>query len=297
MGRKAEGINYFRDNRLPININKVCYEEGITHRYDLTKELHYHDFTEIVVIIKGQGLHEVEGKQYRVSAGDVFVLQDFQKHRFLDADDVEIVNVMYDLKKKPDMLNLKDIKKMPGYNALFILEPQYRNRHQFTNRLQLDRSELAKVEFLLNNLFWELNGKEDGYEGIMRNLLENLIIVLSRQYSKIEAHEAMSLMKIGEAIDYLEKNFEKHIKLQYLAEIACMSERHFYRIFKNATGESPINYLIQIRLQQSRYLLRSTNMPVSDIAYEAGFSDHNYFTKKFKRASGMTPIKYRWNFK
>jgi len=296
MSVQAEGSNYFGTQIFPVNISKVYYHEGISHAHDLTRILHHHDFTEIVVILKGNGIHEVEGQRYKVSAGDAFVLQDYQKHQFIDASEVEIVNVMFDLKKKPDMLNLNEIKKMPGYNALFILEPQYRNNRQFKNRLQLNRSELAKVEFILNSMFWEQNYRETGYETILRNHLEDLIILMSRQYSKIETHEARALMRIGEVIEYLEQNYRSRIYLEEMADRACMSKRHFHRTFKNATGESPIDYLIQIRLQKGRELLRNTCLSVADVAYEVGFADVNHFIKKFKNHLQVTPHKYRMNF-
>jgi AraC-like DNA-binding protein len=296
MPLQAEGTNYFGTQLFPVHVTKVYYHEGISHDYDLTNVLHYHDFTEIVVILKGSGIHEVEGQQYKVSAGDAFVLQDYQKHQFIDASEVEIVNVMFDLKKMPDMLNLSEIKKLPGYNALFILEPRYRNIHQFKNRLQLNRGELAKVEFILNSMFWEQNYKEAGYETILRNLLEDLIILMSRQYSKIETHEARALIRIGEVIEHLEQNYQSRIYLDEMAERACMSKRHFHRIFRNATGDSPLDYLIQIRLQKARELLRTTCMPVSEVAYEVGFADVNHFIKKFKKHLQVTPHKYRMNF-
>jgi transcriptional regulator GlxA family with amidase domain len=203
---------------------------------------------------------------------------------------------MFDLKKRPDMLDLSEIKKLPGYNALFILEPRYRNTHQFKNRLQLNRGELAKVEFILNSMFWEQNHKEAGYETILRNLLEDLIIIMSRQYSKIETHEARALIRIGEVIEYLEQNYQSRIYLDEMAGRACMSKRHFHRIFRNATGDSPLDYLIQIRLQKARELLRTTCLPVSDVAYEVGFTDVNHFIKKFKKHLQVTPHKYRMNF-
>ncbi|MFW5945184.1 MAG: helix-turn-helix domain-containing protein [Bacteroidota bacterium] len=296
MAVQAEGANYFGNQLLPVNISKVFYYEGISHPHDLTRVLHYHDFTEIVVILKGSGIHEVEGQQYRVSAGDAFVLQDYQKHQFFDASEVEIVNVMFDLKKRPGMLNLNEIKRMPGYHALFILEPQYRNTQQFKNRLQLNRSELAKIEFILNSMFWEQYHRETGYETILINLLEDLIIIMSRQYSKIATREARSLIRISEVLDYLEQNYQSRIYLEDMAAQACMSKRHFHRIFKNATGESPVDYLLQIRLQKARELLRNTCLSVAHVAYEVGFADVNHFIKKFKQTIQVTPHKYRMNF-
>ncbi|MDF1548346.1 MAG: helix-turn-helix domain-containing protein [Bacteroidales bacterium] len=297
MVEKALGKNYFTPGKLPINFCRVNRKQGISHNHDLTEILHYHDFTEIIIILQGNSIHFVEGNEYVVSAGDIFVLQGYQAHTFKDAKNLEIINVMFDANANPEMLDEETFKKIPGYNALFILEPQYRNRHHFNHILHLDRKDLAKIEFIINTMFLEQNSEEPGYETIIKNKLEELIIYLSREYSKLKSREAVSLLRIGSIIEYLETHHSDEINLDLLAQMSFMSVRNFQRVFKKATGQSPIDYLIHIRLQKSKLMLRESNLQVADIALQTGFSEYNYFSRKFKKAVGISPLKYRMRFK
>jgi len=293
MSIKALGSDYFDINNYPIHICKVERTHNITHPADLTEIEHYHDFTEIALIIRGQGMQVIDNNEYIVSAGDVFVLQGYQRHYFKDASNLEIVNIMYDSRRvKID----QQIKQMEGYNALFILEPQYRVQHHFRNRLHLDRADMAKLEYVVNTMIIEQNNKLEGYKTIIANRLEELFVLLSRYYSRLEATEAQALVRIGKVIDYLERNYNENIYLEQLAEMSNMSTRNFQRIFKKAVGSSPSAYLMQIRLQKARKLLRETNMAISDIAAEIGFSDANYFIKCFKKETGTTPVKFRMRY-
>jgi AraC-like DNA-binding protein len=297
MVEKALGKNYFETGKIPVNVCKVNRKIGISHNHDLTERLHYHDFTEIIIILKGNSIHSVEGNEYIASAGDIFVLQGYQAHAFKDASNLEIVNVMFDTIAQPDLLDEDALKKIPGYNALFILEPQYRNRHHFKHILRLNRKDLARIEFIINTMFLEQNSREPGYDVIIKNKLEELVIHLSREYSKLKSREAISLLRIGSIIDYLENNYSKEISLEFLAEMSYMSVRNFQRVFKKATGQSPIDYLIHIRLEKAKQMLRESNEQVADIAIQSGFNEYNYFSRKFKNAIGISPLKYRMRFK
>jgi len=297
MVEKALGKNYFETGKTPINVCKVNRKQGITYNHDFTETIHYHDFTEIIVILKGNSIHFVEGNEYIASAGDIFVLQGYQAHAFKDASNLEIFNVMFDTNVQPDMLNTEVLKKIPGYNALFILEPQYRNRHHFKHILRLNRKDLTKIEFIVNTMFLEQNSKEVGYDIIVRNKLEELVIYLSREYAKLKSREAISLLRISSIIEHLENNFSKDINLDYLANMSFMSVRNFQRVFKKATGQSPIDYLIRIRIEKAKLLLRESNQQVTDIALQSGFNEYNYFSRKFKNAVGISPLKYRMRFK
>jgi len=295
MTDKALGSNYFKEPSFPLSVKKVDRKFNISHSADLTEIEHFHDFTEIVFIIKGKGIQMIEEQEYPVSAGDVFVLQGNQKHYFKEAGAVEIVNVMYDAKKNKNLIS-EPIRKLEGYKALFILESQFRARHYFKNKLHLVRSDMAKLEIILNSMILELDHQFEGYQLILKNRLEELIILLSRYYSRLDATEAQSLVRIGKVIDYLEENFAEKIYLDDLSEMAFMSARNFQRIFKKAVGSTPSNYLFKNSLQRARKLLRETGLPVSEIADETGFGDGNYFIKCFKTANELTPNKFRLRY-
>jgi transcriptional regulator GlxA family with amidase domain len=138
---------------------------------------------------------------------------------------------------------------------------------------------------------------EPAYEAILKNRLEELIIFLSREYSKLNSKEAVSLLRIGHVMEYIENSYSKNISLEELAQISNMSVRNFQRIFKNATGDSPIDYLIKLRLEKAKKMLQSTDFQVADIALRTGFNEYNYFSRKFKNLMGLSPLKYRFSYK
>lgn len=292
---KALGENYFEKDSFPINVCKVDRNENVTHEFDLTEAEHSHDFTEVVFIVKGRGTQVIEEQEYPVSAGDVFVLQGNQKHYFKEAKGIEIINIMYKEKKSSGMIS-DMVKQLLGYKALFILESQYRATYHFKNKLHLDRSNIAKLEMVLNVMISEQKHKKEGFEKIITNRLEELIIILSRHYSSLDATEAQALVRIGKVIDHLEQNYANKIYLDEMAELSFMSTRNFQRIFKKAVGSSPTNYLQEIRLQKARKMLRESNTSVTNIALETGFGDSNYLIKCFKKSTGVTPVQFRMRY-
>jgi len=288
----ARGEHYFQDRDLAIHVCKVNRMKHISHDNDLTEVEHHHDFIEIVFITKGKGIQVISNNEYEVAEGDIFILQGFQNHYFKNAGKAEIINVMFDPSRNPFLIP-HDIRSIDGYNALFILEPRYRNRKHFRNMLHLNGVELAKAEYILNSMLHEQSQKEPGYELFLKNKLEELIIFLSRKYSQIGVPRARSLLRIGKAVDYLEHHYGQNIYIHQLAELSYMSLRNFQRVFRDATGRSPNDYLLDLRLQQASKLLTETESSVYSISNQVGIHDWYYFSRAFKRKMGISPLKYR----
>ena len=91
------------------------------------------------------------------------------------------------------------------------------------------------------------------------------------------------------SIDYMHTHFSEHITVQDLANISHMSEGHFSRTFKNYMKVSPLNYLIQIRIDESIRLLKKSDLSIGDIALKCGFNDFSYFCKVFRKKMGCHP--------
>lgn len=288
----AKGDNYFKDHDLAINVCRINRMKQISHDNDLTEIEHHHDFIEIIFVTKGKGTQIISNNEYEVSEGDIFILQGFQNHYFKDASRVEIVNLMFDPVKNPNLVS-QDVKTIGGYPALFILEPRYRNRMHFKNMLHLNSVDLAKSEYILNGMLHELTHKEPGYELFLKNKLEEIIIFLSRKYSQISYPKAKSLVRIGKAIAFIENNFQKNIYIKQLAEMSFMSIRNFQRIFKDSTSLSPNDYLLELRIQNASKLLTETDSAIYDVSGQVGIADWFYFSKAFKKRFGISPTKYR----
>ena len=289
----ADGIHYFGHTGVPIALRRVQTAPGHapSHPHDLTEVEHRHDFCELAFVTRGTALHWLEGRDFPVAAGDVFLLQGRQRHYFHERKDLCLINIMYDPAKLA--LPESELRRMPGYCAMFLLEPAYRHSHRFASHLRLGRIPLARAEQLAERIEREERGRQPGYEVAMRAGLLELMVFLSRAYTNTDTTEAEALLRVGNVIGALENEFSKEWKLDDLQRIAHMSRSNLMRVFRKATGRSPIEYLVRLRIQKAMELLRGTRLPVTEVAMEVGFRDSNYFARQFRRATGQSPRAFR----
>ena len=97
--------------------------------------------------------------------------------------------------------------------------------------------------------------------------------------------------RISEAIGKMHLHFKEKLLIPQLARESGMCESSFTRHFKNATGETPVEYLLKLRLQDAADKI-CNGMAVSEAAYSSGFSDSNYFSRIFKKKYGISPLKF-----
>ena len=289
----ADGIHYFEPTGFPVAVRRVCTDDAHSpsHPHDLTEVEHRHDFCELVIVTRGQAFQCLENHDFPVTAGDVFLLQGRQSHYFHGRENLDLINVMYD--PEPVGLPENELRKMPGYCAMFMLEPTYRRQHRFESRLHLGRVALAHAEKLATEMEKECVESHPGFEAALRAKLLELMVYLSRAYTSTETTEAHALLRVGNVIGALENDFSKDWKIGELLKIAHMSRSNLMRIFRKATGQTPIDYLVRLRIQKAMEMLRSTNLPVTEIAMTVGFNDSNYFTRQFKKITRQPPSAYR----
>jgi AraC-like DNA-binding protein len=182
---------------------------------------------------------------------------------------------------------------MPGYCALFLLEPAYRQQHRFASRLHLQRLQLAHVELIADEMERECQKKEAGYEVFLRAKLLEVITYLSRAYTEGKSTETQALVRVGHVIGALENGFSKDWTLDELVAIAHMSKSNLLAVFRKATGQTPINYLMRLRIQRAMNMLHKSDCTITEIAFAVGFSDSNYFTRQFRTITGRSPSQFR----
>jgi AraC family L-rhamnose operon transcriptional activator RhaR/AraC family L-rhamnose operon regulatory protein RhaS len=253
--------------------------------------IHAHEFCELVIITQGRGHHVTGEDSWELTAGDVFVIGGARPHDYLNMDNLCLINILYE----PDRLGLNylDLPSIGGYHALFTLEPAFRGQHQFKSRLHLLAKDLAIAVELVDRLEGELKRREAGFGFMATALFMQLIGFLSRCYMQSQHPDGCALLRIGEAISHMESHFDEPMCLETLAKIARMPKRSFLRAFHLATGTSPVAYVIQLRILRAASLLREKNSSITDIAFDVGFGDSNYFTRQFRKVQGVSPRDYR----
>jgi len=289
----AAGSTYFGLAGFPITIRRSKKTQGAepSHPHDLTEVEHSHDFCELVIVKQGQAMQCLEGIDMPITAGDVFLLQGHQKHYFHSRQDLELINVMYN----PKELGLpeNELRRMPGYSAMFVLEPNYRNEHKFNSRLHIDQLALAHIDNITYEMEVECQQKIAGYEIFLRAKILELIAYLARTYTQGKSIESQALIRVGNVIGALENDYAKDWKLDELATIAHMSKSNLLTTFRKATHQSPIEYLIHLRIQRAMEMMRNMDVTITEIAFAVGFNDSNYFSRQFRKIAGISARQFK----
>ncbi len=132
-----------------------------------------------------------------------------------------------------------------------------------------------------------------GFQQMLAGIVNHLL-GYAYSYDKQSSFEEMkATTQINKAKIIILDNLHAHIAPEEIAAKLNMSYSWFRRIFKQYTGFSPSQYIIELRIQRSKELLTNTDMSSQEIAYEAGFENPDYFCTLFKKKTGMNPFKYR----
>lgn len=104
-----------------------------------------------------------------------------------------------------------------------------------------------------------------------------------------------SVTVVSKAKDYIRENYQKDITLEDVARQVNVSPYYFSKLFKEESGENFIDYLTRVRIDIAVKLLRDRGKSIKEISLETGYADPNYFSRLFKKRTGMTPKEYRNN--
>ena len=96
-----------------------------------------------------------------------------------------------------------------------------------------------------------------------------------------------------EIISYVQQNFKKKISLKEFGEQFHLSEKYISRYFKEHFHITLSQYITHLRLEYAKQLLQDTDTPVTEIAMQSGYQNVSYFIRSFKKAYGVSPLKYK----
>ncbi|WP_042354134.1 AraC family transcriptional regulator [Bacillus rubiinfantis] len=271
MSNEVYEVKQSRKGSLPV---KLLYVTKARYDKDWHSTNHTHYFTEILYITRGAGTLVFVNEEIPVKENDLIIINP---------------NVEHTEKSCPDF-HLEYIAL--GIQGLAFSTPEDPGLQvNFFNYKQEEKVYL----FYFQQLVAEVEKQEEGYEFIIHNILEILLRKMMRK--KTFNLEKTSVEKISKDVafikNYIKQHFRENLNLDILAEAGHINKYYLAHQFKKAVGVSPIEYLIQTRIKESKLLLETTNYPISDIATFTGFSSQSFFAQSFKRAANMTPSQYR----
>lgn len=285
MARRLSSASIFEDSEFPLACMRID-DHGNTG-------IHRHSFHELVVILAGRGRHITDREEYTLEAGDVFLLRGTMAHGYADTEHMTLANILFD----PGRLGLPmhHLRDLPGYHALFRVEPRLRPYDRLRNRLRLQAEELSEAAGMIARLQHEVKRKSPGYRFLASAHLMHLIGFLSRCYSHTDPDQQTErpFLRMGEVLSYIELHCREAITVKELTRIAHMSESSLMRQFRRVMGRSPIEHVIRLRVLKAAELLQRSDVRVTEAAFACGFSDSNYFSRQFRRVMGISPREHR----
>lgn len=162
-------------------------------------------------------------------------------------------------------------------------------RVMFADPTILHVAQLFKAEILNGGLAGRL------YTESLANVLA---VHLLRNYSGLSIkpilpNETLDDFKLNQVKDFIENQLAEELTIADMADVVHLSQFHFARAFKMATGQPPYAYLTQRRIERAKMLLSVTRLSIAEVANRSGFSNQSHFAAQFRKATGTTPKTYR----
>lgn len=242
---------------------------------------HSHEFNELVLVWRGNGLHILNDRPYRITRGDLFYIRAEDRHSYASVNDLVLQNIIY----CPDRLTLylDWAAHIPGLNGT-----------PWTPYWRLGSTGMTQARQVITQLEQE-SVKTDALTNPMAEVLfAQLILTLRRhRYATDNLSATSSEALLDKLITALAGSLNRPFMLELFCEQHHCSERTLRQQFRTQTGMTINNYLRQLRICHAQYLLQHTELMIGEIAMCCGFEDSNYFSVVFTREIGATPSHWR----
>ncbi len=247
-----------------IKNEKIMVKEKCISSYPT----HWHEFYEIELILAGSGSYIIDGVERQIEKNMLFFMTPVNFHRVIT--------------KGSQVITLMFMGEVCDSDMLFKLSTVFNSDSVLLS--DEDANYLATVMHELNLASAE---NDDAYSFYLLNSILGKICRINNMHR----HGYMS--RVQKAMLYIQNNFRNNISLSDVAADAAVTPSYMSSIFVKECGMCFKEYLGTIRYDYAKKLLEYSNMTVTEICFESGFSDYANFERHFKERFFMSPTRYR----
>ena len=247
---------------------------------------HCHDYIEISLVKKGHGIYYIDGKEYPIKEGDLIILNPGTYHKSLVSCPEDCTTEIY--------IGFSDIHVKEMTPNTFPLP----NNHIVFPLKDTIRQKVFQLCFSMGK---EFHTCQSGRYFMLKSYLIQFIVLLLREQYETPIDNTGCIFEspnkkyiVQQMLRYFNEHYQEKISLDQIAKNMYLSTFYLSKIFKSEIGESPINYLIELRMEKARdLLLNEPQLSIQSIASNVGYEDVYHFSKLFKKHFGISPTKYR----
>lgn len=242
---------------------------------------HCHDFASLIYVISGSCTYNIDNQLYPVKKGDIIICNPGVYHGRILEEEEEI----HEFHVGFGNISIKNLPKD------CLIQP---DACPVVSMIKYEQ-EFSKC---YNDLIAEQEKGDPGCDLVVKTLVMRLIVIFLKETYYIEkgANNGVYSFEYYEKNDlvtsivsFMNENYMQNISLDKIAKNMYLSPVYISRIFKEETGESPINYLIKVRLSRAKELLEEGRLPIKSVAESVGYGDAYYFSKLYKKHFGCPP--------
>ena len=244
-------------------------------------DYHYHEFCKLLLLVSGSGEYAVEGRRYRLRAGDIVLIGSHCVHRPEYESGAPYERIIIYI--SPEFLRRQSgpdcsLEDCFSGQAGHVLRPEEKERRElFSLAARLER---------------ELRREEYGHVVLGNGLLLHLLVEISRSLRNssepVPGPVTPHNDRIADILGYINEHLAEDVTIDSLSERFYISKYHMMRLFRQETGQSIHAYLSDRRLLHARELL-AAGLSATESCFRSGFRSYSSFTRAYSKRYGTTP--------
>lgn len=258
----------------------LAIDERIVNHHWHSRDLHWHDYFEIEIVLSGSGIHQFNGTDFPLTEGCAYLLTPMDIHALIPDPDTELHLIHLRFNEQAISDEVRDL----------LLQ------HNYTHSVKLDEADFSRLLTHMSELLRCFEVSSDTQSLSIQLMLSYLCLHIIRTnqdtVSRFPSYNT-SNPTVHQTLQYILYNFRKKITMKELGERAHVSPNHLALLFKQTTGTTCMQMIADLRLQYATKLLTNPDLSIETISEQSGFSAASYFISVFRKRFGMTPKEYQ----